>query len=316
MTSNTLRIATRKSPLALWQANRVADLLREAHTDLSVELVTFVTQGDKLLDSPLAKIGGKGLFVKELEIAMQDGRADVAVHSMKDVPVVLPDGFHIAAILQREDPRDAFVSSAYGSLGELPEAAVVGTSSLRREGALREARPDLDVRMLRGSVNTRLAKLDAGEYDAIVLACAGLDRLDMSERIRQRLSPEVSLPAVGQGAIGIECRDDDSRINALLSPLHCEDTADRITAERAMNRRLDGGCQVPIASYATLENDTLHLRARVARPDGSAQYSAAESGPRGDAEQLGRAVAEQLLDAGAEDFLRELGMQPGRHGTS
>ncbi|MEM6985637.1 MAG: hydroxymethylbilane synthase [Pseudomonadota bacterium] len=314
MTSDTLRVATRKSPLALWQAERVATLLRAAHPHITVELVPFVTQGDKLIDSPLAKIGGKGLFVKELEVAMQEGRADIAVHSMKDVPVLLPEGFHIACILAREDPRDALVSTAYKSLTELPESAVVGTSSLRREGALRLARPDLIVRMLRGSVNTRLAKLDAGEFDAIVLACAGLDRLGMAERIRERLSPEVSLPAVGQGAIGVECRVDDTRVTSLLASLHCRDTASRIAAERAMNRRLDGGCQVPIASFATLDGETLHLRARVARPDGTEQYAAEHRGHRDHADSIGQQVAERLLTDGAESMLRELGMQPGRHG--
>ncbi len=316
MTQSVLRIATRKSPLALWQAEHVAALLRQAHTGLEVELVTFVTQGDKLLDSPLAKIGGKGLFVKELEVAMQDGRADIAVHSMKDVPVVLPAGFQLSAILKREDPRDAFVSPEHDALAALPEGAVVGTSSLRREGAVRAARPDLDVRMLRGSVNTRLAKLDAGDYDAIILACAGLDRLDLGDRIRERLDPSVCLPAVGQGAIGIESRSGDSEIAALLAPLHCADTAVCLIAERAMNRRLDGGCQVPIASYATLEGNTLHQRGSVARPGGGEHYEAAGSRPRDEADALGTALAESLLSDGADALLRELGMQPGRHGSN
>lgn len=313
MATETLRIATRKSPLALWQAERVATMLRAAHPELLVELVPFVTQGDKLLDSPLAKIGGKGLFVKELEVAMQEGCADIAVHSVKDVPVVLPDDFHIACILEREDPRDALISNTYDSLETLPQGAVVGTSSLRREGALRMIRPDLSVRMLRGSVNTRLSKLDAGEFDAIVLACAGLDRLKLSARIQQRLAPELFLPAVGQGAIGVECRASDRRVNAALAPLHCADTATRITAERAMNRRLDGGCQVPIASFATLDGDALHLRARVAHPDGGEHYESEMRGDRGAAEQIGIQVAERLLADGAEDLLRALGMQPGRY---
>ncbi len=316
MTQTAIRIATRKSPLALWQAERVATLLRDAHPGLDVSLVTFITQGDKLLDSPLAKIGGKGLFVKELELAMQEGRADIAVHSMKDVPVVLPDGFHLPTILTREDPRDAFVSGKHASLGTLPEGAIVGTSSLRREGAVRAARPDLDVRMLRGSVNTRLAKLDAGEYDAIILACAGLDRLDMAERIRERLSTDTCLPAVGQGAIGIECRADDAELTALLAPLHCHHTATCIAAERAMNRRLDGGCQVPIASYATLEDGQLMQRASVARPGGGECYRASGHDTAENAEALGVRLAESLLADGADTLLRELGMQPGRHGPA
>ncbi|MEM9601554.1 MAG: hydroxymethylbilane synthase [Pseudomonadota bacterium] len=314
MTADTLRIATRKSPLALWQAERVACLLRAAHPTLAVELVPFVTQGDKLLDSPLAKIGGKGLFVKELEVAMQEARADIAVHSMKDVPVVLPEGFHIACILEREDPRDALVSPSHASLAALPEGARVGTSSLRREGAVRMARPDLEIAMLRGSVNTRLAKLDAGDFDAIILACAGLDRLGLAERIRERLAPEVSLPAVGQGAIGVECRLDNARINALLAPLHCPDTATCLAAERAMNRRLDGGCQVPIASFATLQGGEIHLRAQVSHPAGGPHFAAASRAPREQADQLGRSVAETLLADGADVVLRELGLQPGRHG--
>lgn len=307
-----LRIATRQSPLALWQAKDAAARLRTAHPALDIELVTMVTRGDKLLDSPLAKIGGKGLFVKELESALYEGRADIAVHSMKDVPAVLPEGLHLAAILERENPHDALVSNHCQSLDTLPQGAVLGTSSLRREAQLRKLRPDLQFKTLRGNVNTRLAKLDAGDYDAIVLACAGLQRLEMSERIAQELPPEMSLPAVGQGAVGIESRSDDARVNNLLAPLHHTPTATRVLAERAMNYHLDGGCQVPIAGYALLEHEQLWIRGMVAGPQDPRLYVAEARGPIADAEQLGLEVAKALLEQGAGELLRELGLQPGQ----
>jgi len=301
--TETLRIATRQSPLALWQAHFVADALRAHHPGLAVELVTMVTRGDKILDTPLAKIGGKGLFVKELELAMLEGRADLAVHSMKDVPMAFPDGLGLAAICEREDPRDAFVSNHHASLDALPAGAVVGTSSLRRQCQLRRHRPDLVVKDLRGNVNTRLAKLDAGEYDALILASAGLIRLGLGARVRVALDPELLLPAVGQGAVGIECRLDDARTRALLAPLDHEPTAVRVRAERAMNTRLQGGCQVPIAGYATLSDGRLVLRGRVGSLDGSHLIEDAVSGPAADAEALGQALAERLLAAGAGDIL-------------
>lgn len=310
--AETLRIATRQSPLALWQAEDAAARLKAAHPDLEVELVTMVTKGDKLLDSPLAKIGGKGLFVKELEAALYEDRADIAVHSMKDVPAVLPEGLHLAVILERENPHDAFVSNNYKTLEDLPQGAVLGTSSLRREAQLRKRRPDLQFKTLRGNVNTRLAKLDAGEYDAIVLACAGLQRLEFHDRIAQELPPELSLPAVGQGAVGIECRVDDPRVNALLAPLHHEDTATRVLAERAMNYHLDGGCQVPIAGYSLLEGDQLWMRGMVGGPTDPRLYEAEVRGAASDAEKLGLQVADALLEQGAGDLLRELGLQPGQ----
>lgn len=306
MTENLVRIATRKSKLALWQAHHVRDELRRLHPGLEVELVGMTTQGDRIQDAPLAKLGGKGLFVKELEQGMLSGQADIAVHSLKDVPAELPDGLHIAVILPREDPRDAFVSHKYGALDELPAGARVGTSSLRRQCQLAELRADLEIRALRGNVDTRLGKLDAGEYKAIVLASAGLRRLGLEDRIRQPLSPETMLPAVGQGAIGIECRQDDDRIHELLAPLDHAHTHTRVRAERAFNRRLEGGCQVPIAGHAELEQDVIVLRGLVGRPDGSEMVHGVISGRPQDAEELGRVLAEDLLSRGADRILREL----------
>jgi len=269
MSDQILRIATRKSPLAMWQAEHVSAELKRAYPGLKVELVGMSTKGDRILDSPLAKIGGKGLFVKELEQGMLEGRADIAVHSMKDVPVELPKGLHLPFILKREDPRDAFVSNTYASLKELPEGACVGTSSLRRQSQLSERRPDLVIRPLRGNVNTRLAKLDAGEFDAIILASAGLIRLGFGERIASFIASDHSLPAIGQGAIGIECRVNDDWSNGLLTSLHHENTAICVCAERAMNNRLNGGCQVPIAGYAELEMGEIRMRGLVGEPNGS-----------------------------------------------
>ena len=299
----SLRIATRESPLALWQANFVKDVLNQHHPALFVELVPMTTRGDQILDSPLAKVGGKGLFVKELEKAMLDGRADIAVHSMKDVPMEFPEGLGLAVICEREDPADAFVSNDYRSLKELPQGARVGTSSFRRQCQLKEQRPDLEILDLRGNVGTRLGKLDSGEYDGIILAAAGLIRLGLAERIRERLAYELSLPACGQGAVGIECRNDDLETLKLLDCLHHTQTAARVTAERAVNARLEGGCQVPIASFAELEGDSLNLRALVGAVDGSVIYRSERNGSQHDAERLGIEVAEDLLKQGAKAIL-------------
>ena len=300
--SREIRIATRKSALALWQAEYVKARLEQAHPGLKVSLVPMVSRGDKLLDAPLAKIGGKGLFVKELETALLENEADIAVHSMKDVPMDFPEGLGLFCICEREDPRDAFVSNTYDSLDALPPCSVVGTSSLRRQAQLLARRPDLKIHFLRGNVNTRLAKLDAGEYDAIILAAAGLIRLGFEARIRASISVDDSLPAGGQGAVGIECRTADAEIHALLAPLHHAETAARVTAERALNKRLNGGCQVPIACYALLEGEQLWLRGLVGQPDGGLLLRA--EGRGSDAEALGVQVAEQLLAQGAEAILK------------
>ena len=302
MSSREIRIATRKSALALWQAEYVKACLEQAHPGLRVSLVPMVSRGDKLLDAPLAKIGGKGLFVKELETALLENEADIAVHSMKDVPMDFPEGLGLFCICEREDPRDAFVSNTYDNLDALPAGSVVGTSSLRRQAQLLARRPDLKIQFLRGNVNTRLAKLDAGEYDAIILAAAGLIRLGFEARIRASISVDDSLPAGGQGAVGIECRTADAEIHALLAPLHHAETAARVTAERALNKRLNGGCQVPIACYALREGEQLWLRGLVGQPDGGLLLRA--EGRGSDAEALGVQVAEQLLAQGAEAILK------------
>ncbi|NEX22018.1 hydroxymethylbilane synthase [Thiorhodococcus mannitoliphagus] len=304
--SNSIRIATRKSPLAMWQAEHTAARLKALHPGLEVEIIGMTTKGDRILDAPLAKVGGKGLFVKELEQGMLANEADIAVHSMKDVPVDFPEGLYLAVIMEREDPRDAFVSNKFESFEQLPQGACVGTSSLRRQCQIAQVRPDLRIEPLRGNVNTRLAKLDNGDYDAIILAAAGLVRLGFGERIRSRIEPAASLPAIGQGAIGIECRVDDPRVNGLIAPLNHADTADRVRAERAMNARLQGGCQVPIAGYATLDGDQLHLKGLVGSPDGSRILRAEAEGPRGDAEAIGTRVADDLLGQGADEILRAL----------
>ena len=306
MPEQTIRIATRKSPLAMWQAEHVAQALKQAHPGLAVKILGMSTQGDKILDTPLAKIGGKGLFVKELEQRMLSGDADIAVHSMKDVPVELPEGLHLAVIMQREDPRDAFVSNHHAGFSVLPEGARVGTSSLRRQCQLADRRPDLEIIPLRGNVNTRLRKLDDGEYDAVILAAAGLLRLGFAERIREFIPTADSLPAIGQGAIGIECRADDERVNALLAPLHHEDTASCVRAERALNARLEGGCQVPIGGHAELHDGQLWLRGLVGTVDGSEVVRAEIRGPADQADALGRAVAEELLGHGGAQILRDL----------
>ena len=306
MAEKTLRIATRQSPLALWQAEHVATRLQQAFPNLQTELVTMVTRGDKILDAPLAKVGGKGLFVKELEQGMLDGIADIAVHSMKDVPVEFPEGLHLAVILDREDPTDALVSNHYKSLADLPPNARIGTSSLRRQCQIKAQFPEAEILSLRGNVNTRLAKLDAGEYDAIILASAGLKRLGLAHRITESLDSATSLPAIGQGAIGIECRNNDQEVLNYLKVLHDPETSLRVRAERALNARLNGGCQVPIAGFAEIKADKLWLRGVVGRPDGSKIYRAEAEASFDQAEQLGIAVAEDLLSQGAEQILREL----------
>ena len=303
---NILKIATRQSPLALWQAEHIRARLEALHANLKVELVTFVTQGDKILDTPLAKIGGKGLFVKELEAALLDGRADLAVHSMKDVPMALPEGLSLAVICEREDPLDAFVSNTYNSFDELPQGAKVGTSSLRRKCQILKQRPDLEIIDLRGNVGTRLSKLDAGNYDAIILASAGLKRLGLAERIRHTLEPVVSLPAVGQGALGLECRSQDQAVLDLILPLMHAETNACVRAERAFNAYLEGGCQVPIAGYATLENGQIYLEGRVGSVDGQTLLKAQQVGLPEQAEQLGVKLAQDLLAQGAGEILKAL----------
>ena len=306
MTQRIIKIATRQSPLALWQAEYVAERLQQAHPGIKTELVKMVTKGDKILDAPLAKIGGKGLFVKELEQGMLEGKADIAVHSMKDVPVEFPQGLHLAVILPREDPHDAFVSNQYQSLDDLPVNAKIGTSSLRRQCQIAEHFPHAQILSLRGNVNTRLAKLDAGDYDAIILAAAGLKRLGFADRITQQLDTSISLPAIGQGAVGIECRVDDVEMNQLLEPLHDQESTIRVRAERAMNARLNGGCQVPIAGFAELQNGQLFMRGLVGKPDGSILYRAEKTGAIEQAEEIGRSIADELLASGAGKILQEL----------
>ena len=312
---NYVRIATRKSPLAVWQAEAVAELLTQRHPGIQVQLVKLSTQGDRVLDSPLNKIGGKGLFVKELEQALLDQRADIAVHSIKDVPMSLPPGLQLPVILTREDPADALVSNDYGSLTEMPIGARVGTSSLRRIAQLRRHYPQLEFETLRGNVGSRLSKLDAGDYQAIILAAAGLKRLGLTERIAARFSYNDCLPAIGQGAIGIECRYEDSAIEALLAPLHHIPTARCITAERAFSRRLNGGCQAPIAGIAEYRNTStepsVQFRGLVADPSGARMVAGATTGPAAQTEQaqaLGEQLAEQLLARGAKAILADLGL--------
>lgn len=301
-----VRIATRKSPLALWQANFVRQRLQAQHRELKIELHTLTTQGDKILDTPLAKVGGKGLFVKELERAMLDGEADIAVHSMKDVPVDFPAGLELAVICPREDPSDALVSNRYHSLQELPAGARVGTSSYRRQCQIQHLRPDLEIHDLRGNVGTRLSKLDDGQYDAIILASAGLIRLELAARIRQRLDYNDCLPAVGQGAVGVECRSGDERVLGLLQCLHDPETATRVRAERAVNNRLQGGCQVPLAAFAEIQKQSLVLRGRVGNLDGSVLLKCQHLGDPDEPESLGITVAEDLLEQGAEQILQSL----------
>ena len=306
MFEKTLKIATRQSPLALWQANYVKDRLQQLYPDLTIELVPMVTKGDVILDSPLAKIGGKGLFVKELENALLNKEADIAVHSMKDVPMQFPEGLGLAVICKREDPRDAFVSNSYRTFTELPQGAVVGTSSLRRQCQLKALRPDLDIRSLRGNVGTRLSKLDNGDYDAIILASAGLIRLGLADRIASFIEVEQSLPAAGQGAVGIECRTDDVQVKQLLAPLADAETTCCVLAERAMNNHLQGGCQVPIGGYAVLQQGQLYLRALVGNVDGSQIIRAEGKSAVKNADVLGVQIAEQLLAQGADKILQSI----------
>lgn len=318
-TLTTVNIATRQSPLALWQAEHIRDRLQQLYPQLTINLLKIVTKGDKILDTPLAKIGGKGLFVKELEQAMYDKRADIAVHSLKDVPMELPEGLMLGAYCKRAAPTDAFVSNSYTSLDQLPQGAVVGTSSLRRECQLKAYRPDLVIKTLRGNVGTRLSKLDAGEYDAIILATSGLQRIGLQQRICSEIDIDISLPAVGQGALAIECRSDDSEILKLLAPLNDAQARIRLMAERALNRHLEGGCQVPIAAFALIEEQattapSLWLRGRVGSTDGSLLLKAEQRVTLSDdqqqneqlAEALGIEVAKQLLDKGARNILEEI----------
>ncbi|MCW9732743.1 hydroxymethylbilane synthase [Avibacterium sp. 20-15] len=308
MTKKLIKIATRRSPLALWQANYIKDRLTQLYPALCVELVPMVTKGDVILDTPLAKIGGKGLFVKELENALLKGEADIAVHSMKDVPMQFPQGLGLSVICQREDPRDAFVSNSYRTLEELPVGAVVGTSSLRRQCQLNALRPDLTIQSLRGNVGTRLSKLDNGDYDAIILASAGLIRLGMAERIASFIDTEISLPAAGQGAVGIECRVDDVEVQTLLAPLADPETTACVLAERAMNNHLQGGCQVPIGGYAVISDNQLYLKALVGKTDGSEIIRAEGKSAVENAQELGIQVAESLLKQGADNILQALGV--------
>ncbi len=309
----TLRIATRKSPLAMWQAEFVKAELEKAHPGLEIILLPMSTKGDKILDVPLAKIGGKGLFTKELEDRMMDGDADIAVHSMKDVPMELPEGFALGAILERHAPTDAFVSNKYETFDSLPQGAILGTSSLRRKAQLMAIRPDLDVRDLRGNVGTRLGKLDAGEYDAIVLATSGLMRLELDERIRHELAPEVCLPAVTQGTLGIEYFEKDNETLDIIKVLNHTETEIRTTAERAMNHRLEGGCQVPIGVFAELDGDKISMRGLVGALDGSQILKADIQGSAADAKALGVTLAEKLLDQGAKAILDEVYANDNHH---
>lgn len=302
----TLRIATRKSPLAMWQAEFVKAELEKVFPALVIELLPMSTKGDKILDVPLAKIGGKGLFIKELEDSMMAGKADIAIHSMKDVPMELPEGFALGAILERHAPTDAFVSNNYATFDSLPKGAVLGTSSLRRKAQLLAARPDLDVRDLRGNVGTRLGKMDAGEYDAIVLATSGLQRLELDERIRHEISPELCLPAVTQGTLGIEYFENDKETFEIIKVLNHRDSEIRTIAERAMNHRLEGGCQVPIGVFAELDGDKISIRGLVAELDGSVVLTASIEGDKKDAKALGIALGEKLLDQGAKAILDEV----------
>jgi hydroxymethylbilane synthase len=303
-----LRIATRQSPLALWQAQHVKQRLESRHAGLSVQLVTMTTAGDRQADRPLAGVGGKGLFVKELEAALLDGRADLAVHSMKDVPVKQPPGLVLAAFLEGEDPRDAFVSSRHARLADLPKGARVGTSSLRRQSQLRAPRPDLAVADLRGNVGTRLLRLDENRFDAVLLACAGLVRLGLPGRIREALDPERFVPAIGQGIVGIECREDDARTRGLVAALHDPGSATRLAAERAMNARLGGACTVPVAGHAVVEAGRVRLVGLVAAPDGTRVVRDRIEGPAERAAELGERLAGHLLEAGGATILRAIGV--------
>lgn len=305
MTKRRLTIATRESPLALWQAESIKAALQAQHPQLNVELLGITTQADKRLDINLLEIGGKGLFVKELEEALLDGRADIAVHSMKDVPMQLPPGLILPIIGERCDPRDAFISNRYTHIQQLPRDAIIGTSSLRRQTQLRALRPDLHFTLLRGNIHTRLKRLDEGKYDAIILAAAGLLRMQLVNRIKSYLSIADCLPAAGQGALGIECREEDAQTLALIAPLNDEATAHCVQAERALCTRLGGGCKVPVAAYAHLHQGELHLSGLVANHDGSRMLRATQQGAPNQAVHIGHAVANQLLDQGAAKLLQD-----------
>jgi hydroxymethylbilane synthase len=303
---NILKIATRKSPLALWQAEHVKKQLLQVHSDLSVELVKMTTEGDRFLDAPLIAVGGKGLFIKELEQALLEGKADIAVHSMKDVTIDLPDELALPVIMEREDTRDVFISNTYEKIEDLPERAVLGTSSLRRQSQVKALHPKIELKDLRGNVGTRLGKLDAGEYDAIMLAAAGIIRLGISERITQFVPPSILLPAIGQGAIGIECRAGDDAVYELIEPLNHRDTSLCVQAERAFSRRLFGGCQLPIAGQATIDNDEIELTGLIARVDGSEVIKSELKGSLSDIDSIGITLAETLLQRGGDKILKEL----------
>jgi hydroxymethylbilane synthase len=308
--SQRIRIATRESRLALWQAEHVAERLREAHPGAEISLVPMTTKGDQILDRALALVGGKGLFIKELEQALIEDRADIAVHSMKDVPAELPPGMALVAMLERADPRDAFLSHRYGRFGDLPQGALVGTSSQRRQCQLRHARPDLRTETLRGNVETRLRKLAEGQYDAIILAAAGLKRLGLEDRITEFLDPQASVPAVGQGIVGIECRSDDATAQELCGALHHRGSGICVAAERAFARRLEGSCQSPIAGYAVLEGETVRLEGLVGSPDGRQVFRDTIAGHAEEAERLGTNLAERLLARGADRLLDQLRQVP------
>ena len=302
---SVLKIATRKSPLALWQAEFVKSKLASLYPDLKIELVKMTTQGDQILNSPLSKIGGKSLFIKELEVGMNEGRADIAVHSMKDVPYELPQGFEIGAILERENPFDAFVSNDYNTIEELPIGAKLGSCSLRRIVQIKAMRPDLEILDLRGNVNTRLKKLDDGEYDAIILACSGLSRLGFEDRIKQDLSPNDSLPAVGQGALGIEIKTNDHEISSLIEPLSHKRTMTEVSAERALNATLQGGCSVAIGAFATSKGSELKLCGMVGNVDSGEIIRVEELGETSNPIDLGISAANKLLSLGARELLNE-----------
>ena len=306
MNKTKIRIATRQSPLALWQAEFIKSSLEQHHPHLEISLVPMISKGDILLDTPLAKIGGKGLFLKELEVSLLNHEADIAVHSLKDVPVEFPEGLMLHTICERDDPRDAFVSNQYACLEDLPVNAVVGTSSLRRQTQLKSQRPDLIIKDLRGNIGTRLSKLDQGNYDAIILASSGLKRLQLTDRIQSYLSTKQCLPANGQGAICIECRIEDKEIQELLKPLEHQETRYRVLAERAMNAGLEGGCQVPIGSYAEIKNNQLHLEGLVGSLDGQQIIRATIEGEVEDYHQLGTQLAEHLLQLGADKILNQI----------
>lgn len=306
VTPQKIIIASRESLLAMWQAKFIQHRLSELYPQTEISILGMTTQGDQILDKTLSKIGGKGLFIKELEEALADGRADIAVHSMKDMPMNIPDGFMLAAITEREDPRDAFVSNQYTSLDTLPAGSIVGTSSLRRESQLRAHFPHLIVQPLRGNVQTRLRKLDEGQYAAIILAAAGLKRLELADRITMLLSPELSLPAVGQGALGIECRADRPDLAQLMQPLHHLKTAQCVEAERAMSRLLGGSCQVPLGGFAEINSNILRLRGFVATPDGKHIISEEASGEPESGKKMGEQLAQNLKQKGADEILANL----------